>query len=137
MQPNYINKKYCVVFDNYAAKHYEKDFRKKHKGAWAVTKQSIKSSLERIANLDGLGVLDTICKTNMGTFLLKFDFAVAKSKVSSKSSGNRCILEVCNEKCSVKIILIYCKHHISRADGQETLWWKEKVGDEFGLFCAT
>lgn len=136
MKPVFINRKYLVVFDEYAKKHYEKDFKKKYKGAWPSTKKSIEETLERISNLDGLDVLDPICKTNKDTFLFKFDFSIAKSNLSAKGSGNRCILEVCNNSCCVKIILIYCKGHIDRPDKQETLWWKEKMLDEFGLSCS-
>lgn len=137
MRPDYINGKYSVVFDKYAERHYEKDFKKKYKSNWSATKQSIIDTLERIANLDGMGVIDPICKSNKDTFLLKFDFSIAKSGVSPKGSGNRCILDVCNSSCCVRILLIYCKHHIDRPDGQETIWWQDKIRENFKLSCAS
>lgn len=136
MQISYINRKYSVDFDSYTKGHYEKYFTKKYKGNWIATKESIKDSLERIYNLKDLNVLDCICCSNKNTVLLKFDFSIAKSKISPKKSGNRCILEVCNKSCCVKIILIYCKKHIDRPDGQETLWWKEKIKERFQLHCS-
>lgn len=136
MKINYINTKYSVFFDDYAVKHYEKDFKKKHRKAWDITRISIIETLERISKLDGMEVLDPIFKSNNDTFILKFDFSIAKTKVSPKRSGNRCILEVCNNSCCVKIILIYGKHHIDRPEGQETIWWQEKIKDQFGLVCA-
>lgn len=137
MKPQYTNKKHTVIFDDHVAKNYEKDFKKKYKGLWEETKKSIKETLERIPNLYGLETLTPICKSNKETYLLKFDFKIAKSKISPKSSGNRCILDVCTRSCCVKIILIYCKHHIDKPKGQETLWWKEKIKNRFGISCAS
>jgi len=135
MQPNYIKQKYLVRFEDYTIKHYEKDFKKKYKRAWPATKESIIETLERISNLNGLNIIDYICKSNKNTYLLKFDFAIAQNHISPKASGHRCIISVCNESLTVTIILIYSKHNIERSGGQETIWWKNKIKDEFGLVC--
>lgn len=135
MKQHFINQKYVVVFEEYAEKHYIKDFEKKHKVNWDVTRQSIQDYLERIANLSGTSVLDLICNSNRDVLLVKYDFKVAKTNVSPKTSGNRCILGVCNKKLEVRVLLVYCKDHVDRSAKQETLWWKEHVFTEFGISC--
>jgi hypothetical protein len=136
MRQNFINQKYSVEFDNFTERNYIKDFEKKYKGAWDATKLSIVDSLERIYNLSGTKLIDVICISNCNTFLTKFDFKVANTKESAKTGGNRCILEVCNKNLKIKILLVYGKYHISRSDGQETLWWKEKILENFNLCCV-
>lgn len=136
MRQHFISQKYKVIFDEYAERHFIKDFEKKHKKHWDVTRLSINDSLERIANLSGTNVIDLICTSNADTFLVKYDFKVAKTNVSPKTSGNRCILEVCNKKMEIKVLLVYCKEHVDRSDGQETLWWREHVSTSCGLVCV-
>lgn len=131
MRQNFISQKYSVVFDDYTQDHYVCDFERKYKKHWSATKESIMQSLERIANLSGLNLIDVICKSNKGTYIVKFDFKVAKTNISAKTGGNRCILEVCND-----ILLVYSKDNIKRQEGQETLWWKKCISEEFGLCCC-
>ncbi len=134
MRQHFTDCKYSVVFSEYAEKNYIKDFEKKHKNHWIATRQSIKEILERIANLSGTKCIDFICSSNRDTCLVKFDFKMAKTKKSAKTSGNRCILEVCNKTYVIKVLLVYSKDHITRI-GQETLWWKEHVGTSDNLCC--
>lgn len=136
MRKNFINEKYKVDFTEFSKKNFIKKFQKKYGKSWEPTEQSIQETLERIANLSGTNYISYICKTNRDTFLVKFEFKVAKTKTSAKKSGNRCILEVCNDKLKINILLVYCKSDISRRDGQETLWWKELVSSEFDLTCC-
>ena len=136
MRPLFINQKYSVIFDEYAEKHYIKDFEKKYKTRWEITRQSIIDTLERLANLVETNYLDVICNSNSSSCLAKFDFKIAKTNVSPKTSGNRCILEICNQKPEVRVLLVYCKDHIDRPTGQETVWWKEIVKNQFGLDCC-
>ena len=136
MRQDFINQKYSVIFDEYSHKHFYKDFKKKYLNTWDVTKLSIIESLERIYNLSGTDLVDVICRSNCDTFLVKFDFKIANSNKSAKTSGNRCILEVCNKNLKIRILLVYGKQHIDRPKNQETLWWKEKVKDNFNLFCS-
>jgi hypothetical protein len=136
MRPHFISQKYSVKFDEYAEKRFIKDFKKKYKGNWDATRLSIEDTLVRIANLEGGNQLDIICTSVAGTYLVKFDFKVAKTNMSAKTSGNRCILEVCNQTFKVNVLLVYCKDHIGRSDGQETLWWKEEIENQYNLCCA-
>ena len=135
MRQNFIDVKYSVIFDDYTARYYIRDFERKYKERWDVTRKSIEETLERIARLSGTNTIDVICPSNKDTFLVKFEFKVAKTDVSAKSSGNRCILEVCNNKMQVRVLLVYCKDHIER-NGKETLWWMEHVSSGFGLSCS-
>jgi hypothetical protein len=136
MRQHFIDSKYSVVFAEYAERHFIKDFEKKYKKNWDATRQSIVDALERISKLSGTNYLDFVCPSNKETFLAKFDFKVAKTNVSAKTSGNRCILEVCNKKLEVKILLVYCKDHIDRSSKQETLWWLEHIGTGHSLCCV-
>src|SRR5690348_13260552 len=111
MRQHFIDAKYSVVFDDYTEKHYIRDFEKKYKGRWDATRESIEQALERIARLSGTNTVDLICPSNRDTFLVKFEFKIAKTNVSAKASGNRCILEVCNKKMEVRVLLVYCKDH--------------------------
>lgn len=135
MRQHFTDCKYSVVFSDYAEKNYTKDFEKKYKKHWDVTRESIITTLERISNLSGTKLIDFICISNKDTCLVKFDFKVAKTNKSAKTSGNRCILEVCNRTFSVRVLLIYSKEHISR-DGKETLWWKEHISTSCNLCCV-
>ncbi len=131
-----INQKYQVVFEPYAEKHFVKDFEKKHRINWGITRQSIESSLERIFNLEGTSHLDFIFWTTRETSIFKFDFKIAKTDVSAKTSGNRCIVEVYNQRMEVRILLVYSKGHIDRADKQETMWWRGHVENAYGICRA-
>ncbi|MCX6717120.1 MAG: hypothetical protein NTU76_00375 [Candidatus Taylorbacteria bacterium] len=136
MRQNFINQKYSVVFDGYTERHFIKDFERKYQNSWEVTKLSITESLERIYNLSGTKLIDVICISNCDTFLTKFDFKVANTKESAKTSGNRCILDVCNKSLKIRVLLVYGKMHIDRSEHQETLWWKEKIMENFCLCCS-
>ncbi len=130
------NQKYRVIFEEYAERHFIKDFEKKHKAHWSVTRRSIEDTLERVANLEDSSSLDFIYESSRGTCIFKFDFKIAKTNVSSKASGNRCILEVCNQRLEVKILLVYGKSHIDRPDKQETMWWRGHIENFFNISRA-
>ena len=136
MRQHFTNCKYSVLFTEHSENHYCKDFKKKYKKHWEVTKQSIQDSLERIYGLSGTKLLDVICASNKSTILAKFDFKISGDNHSAKTSGNRCILEINNAKNSVAVLLIYSKDHVRRSDGQETMWWKECIQSEYELCCV-
>jgi hypothetical protein len=45
--------------------------------------------------------------------LVKLDFAVEGTRMSPKSSGNRCVLVVDNNVKLVRVLLVYSKNEIS------------------------
>ena len=136
MRQHFINQKYTVIFDEYSERHFIKDFEKKYKTNWDITRKSIKECLELIYNLSGTSCIDLICASNKNTILVKYDFRVAKTNTSSKSSGNRCIIEVNNSKLEVRILLVYGKCHLDCPRTQETIWWKEALNNNFKLCCS-
>ncbi len=128
--------RYDVVFDPFAGKHFIKDFRKKYKKRWDITKEAISFALTALSNLEGRGVLDKIGPSCLGTIIAKYDFKVDKDDKSPKTSGNRCILDISNDSMTVRVLLVYGKHNIDLPEGQETKWWKDIIEKEFGLFLV-
>jgi len=137
MNQHFFNQKYTVSFSDFCIKKYKKDFLKKYKKRlWDKTEESIIESLERLVNLEKTDVLDVICDTNTKKIFAKYSFKIAKSNIPPKISGNRCVLEVCNNKRCVKILFIYNKDkHIPNKKKNETNWWKEVISNEFDIHC--
>jgi len=136
MSQCFFNQKYKVFFSDFSVRKYRKSFSKKYgKKAWNITEISIKESLERIANIEGKDILSFICNTNNNTIFAKYSFRIANSNICPKTSGNRCILEICNTKRRVEVLFIYCKSHIPSKERNETNWWKKVVSDNFDRHC--
>lgn len=119
---------YSVSFDNFAERHYIKDFAKKYKSNWIKTRSTIEEVCKRIDNMLSYKRADLISSAGEHK-LIKLDFAVEGKRQSPKTAGNRCILVVNEETRSVKIILVYSKNHISSPN--ETKKWKTLVKDNF------
>lgn len=100
---------YRVVFSEYADKHYIKRFAKSYKGRqWAVTQDSIFQDLKRVHALVGTQQVDELrCGENC--ILFKYDFAVAQTGVSSKASGNRCLIFLDTKRQLQTVLLVYNK----------------------------
>lgn len=130
MSTNYpVKTKYSVNFSDFCKNHYLKTFAKKYKEkAWIVTEEAIIASLELICNLTETGKLDHI-KTCSYYSIYKFDFAVAGTKTSAKSSGNRIVLVANHELCEIEILIIYSKNEISSPN--ETQKWLKIVREHF------
>ncbi len=62
--------------------------------------------------------------------LVKLDFAVAGTRTSPKSSGNRCILYVDEETRRVEVLVAYSKNEIGPPN--ETSKWKQLVKAQYG-----
>jgi len=116
---------YSVVFEDYTKNHYVKAFRKKYSAAaWGITEDAIRSMCEHIDNLRFTSKLDKImAKENFS--ICKLDFAVAGTKESAKTSGNRCIILIDETKRLVRILLVYSKNDVLGKN--ETMWWKEEI----------
>lgn len=121
------DKEYQITFTDYSVKHFCKDFSKRYGKKWEITKKSIEEVLKRLFGLSQTSKIDLI-KSNNGYSLLKFDFRIAGTKMSAKSSGNRMILFVDNETATLKILLVYHKGHFN---GNETVWWKEHMKSNY------
>ena len=99
------NTLFSVRFTSFAEKHYLKDFKKKYKGKqWDFTKKSIIQDLRRLKmenNLTQLTEQIDELKYNDNEYLAKYDFKVAQTNESTKSSGNRCVLHIDNKRNTI------------------------------------
>ena len=119
---------YAVEFDQFTERHYIRTFRKAYNDKWATTEIAIRDVCQRIDTMLQYSRADCI-STVEAYQLVKLDFAVTDTNVSSKSSGNRCILFVDNEKLLVRVLLVYSKNDISPPN--ETQKWKTIIKNEY------
>ena len=89
------NKLFTVSFSDYAKLHYLKSFEKDYRGGqWEVTVESIVQDMSRIktsdSDLQKTQQTDELWQKD-DFWIFKYDFRVAQTKESTKSSGNRCI----------------------------------------------
>lgn len=129
------NKLFSVKFTSYAEKHYLNNFKKKYKGKiWEFTELSIKEDLSRLRTIN-----NTTQKSNQidelkyydNTWLAKYDFKIAGSNQSTKSSGNRCILYINNNEDIIEILLIYNKTDIPK-NKKETKYIMDEISNNYG-----
>lgn len=119
---------YNVEFDEFCDRHYVKSFAKKYKSAWPGTMQAIADVCKRIDAMLEYNRADLIASN--GQFkLVKLDFSVEGTRISPKSSGNRCILVIDEDIRSVRVLIMYSKNDISSPN--ETLKWKSIVKNQF------
>ncbi|MBU0660715.1 hypothetical protein KKG22_00880 [Patescibacteria group bacterium] len=123
-----MEENYFVSFEPFARRHYIKSFEKKYRGAWDVTLRAITRQYERIDMLLKTDLADVIVD-NTDIQIIKTMFSVVKTKVSPKSSGNRCILVVDNEGKKVAVLLVYHKNHLG--SGNETVNWKKLIKENY------
>jgi len=103
------NGDYRVVTSPYAQRHYIKRFAKDYKGKrWEVTMSSIEQDLRRLHALQLTQQVDELWRGS-GCLLFKYDFTVAQSGVSPKSSGNRCVVFLDMTTSVLTIVLLYGK----------------------------
>lgn len=119
---------YRVEFENFAGGHFVKKFQKKYKDKWIATERTIIAVCERIDNMIRYNRADLISESG-GYKLVKLDFAVEGTRLSPKTSGNRCILFINEDTRLVKILLVYSKNEISTPN--ETQKWKSVIKKEF------
>ncbi|MES2971401.1 MAG: hypothetical protein V4702_03710 [Patescibacteria group bacterium] len=122
---------YSVDFDPFCERHFIKSFLKKYKAAWDKTYDDIEEVCRRIDGMLEYKRADLI--SSVGQYkLVKLDFAVEGTRISPKSSGNRCILVIDEDMRSVKVLLVYSKNDISEPN--ETVKWKEIIKDNFSEY---
>lgn len=122
---------YSVRIEKYAERHFIKGFEKKYNTHWEVTLKAIIIGLERIDMLLKTDKAETISDMN-GVAIVKTMFAVAKSNVSAKSSGNRCIVAWHKERQFVSILLVYGKTDLSGRN--ETAEWKKMIAENYSEY---
>jgi hypothetical protein len=112
-----------VAFGNYAKRHYLKRFEKEYKGKqWDVTVESIIQDMARLktsdSDLQKTQQVDELWHKNV-CWIFKYDFRVAQTKESTKSSGNRCIAFLDNATNKITILIIYGKGDLPKNVGEQ------------------
>jgi hypothetical protein len=123
---------YRVIFEDYANRHYIKDFEKKYSGAWLTTRKALVSEFRNIDMLINSGRTNPpIHRTSDNTqWIVKSEFVIAGLKESKRSSGRRVIVYVNDTQRTVHILLVYHKDHADKKSG-ETAWWKRIIKEEY------
>ena len=122
---------FLVILSSYAKSHFCKYFSKKYsQEQWNITWENIKNSLERsylYQNKTSFSVINFSQEKSGGIF--KLEFRVAGTKFSTKTSGNRVVFFLDNEKELIEILLVYGKTHAAKQN--ETQWIKEQIKANF------
>ena len=124
--PEFLN--YSCNWRAFAERHYAKVFSKKYKTSWLTTRNDIDDVCRRIDRMLDFARADLIASVGSNK-LVKLDFAVAGTKMSPKSSGNRCILFVDEEQRHVDVLIAYSKNEIGPPN--ETVKWKQVIKAEY------
>jgi len=121
-----------VEFSTYAETHYCKDFLKKYKlKHWVETRSTITNTLQRAFFAQETSLIDLLRyfqEDEIGIF--KYDFKIAGTNFSPKTSGNRVIFSLCNNMGKIKILLVYGKDHCDKMHS-ETQWIFEQIKANF------
>lgn len=105
------NKIFQVYFSDYSKNHFLKKFKKKYPGKqWQLTEESIRQDLSRI-NFSDLQTSQQIDELwwDKTIWTFKYDFRIAGTKESTKSSGNRLVGVIDVKKNLIEIVVIYNK----------------------------
>ncbi len=120
---------YTVTIEQYAERHYVKNFEKKYNKAWAVTLKAVLEQFKRFDLLIGNFSSTEIILTKGNYLLLKHEFRVHQTKDSAKASGNRAIIFVDEVKRECQILLVYSKNDVFGS--KETQWWQAAIKDNY------
>jgi hypothetical protein len=123
---------YGIVIEHFAERRFIKDFERKYKGAWDITWTAVTEEFKRFDSLLNTSIAETIIDGRIAgerVRICKTEFRVAGTKDSRKSSGNRCIVAVCDDACLVHVLLVYYKNDLG--NGNETARWRQIVKDNY------
>ena len=114
---------FVVKFSNYANRHYLKRFEKDYKGRqWDITAESIFQDMARIktsdSDLQRTQQVDELWHKD-SYWIFKYDFRVALTKESTKSSGNRCVTFLDNASNTIEILVIFGKGDLPKNIGEQ------------------
>lgn len=115
--------KYDVVVSEYAKKHFMKSYIKKYK-TWDDTYKEIYNILSHIDMflLSSKAEKIHICDI---WYIAKCEFKIVWSNESAKTSWNRIIVFVDEERNQCEILLIYSKTNVW--SHHETTWWEQEI----------
>jgi len=121
-----------VEFAAYCERHFCKDFLRKYKSkGWSETKEAIGSTLERAFLMQDTSRIDLLKYSNEeDAGIFKYDFKVAGTPFSPKSSGNRAIFHLSNSTGKTTILLVYGKDHCGKGQA-ETQWILDEIKKAF------
>lgn len=119
---------YHVDTEAYAKSHFIKNFAKKYGKAWGITEEALNKELKSFEILLLKTIAEVITEKDH-IRISKIEFKVAGTNKSRHGSGNRCIVVVNNNECSVKILLLYHKDHLGK--GNETAKWKQVIKENY------
>ena len=116
---NLFTVKFCEYAKNHFLRRFEKDYRGKQ---WDITVESIFQDLARIktgaSDLQRLQQVDELWHKN-DFWIFKYDFRVAQTRDSTKSSGNRCVVFLDNDVNRIEILLIFGKGDLPKNIGEQ------------------
>ena len=117
------NNLFTVKFSVYAKNHYLKRFEKDYRGKqWDITVESVFQDLARIktsdSDLQKTSQVDELWHKD-SYWIFKYDFRIAQTKESAKSSGNRCIVFLDNAANAITILVIYGKGDLPKNVGEQ------------------
>jgi hypothetical protein len=117
------NNLFTVKFSEYADHHYLKRFEKEYRGKqWDITAESILQDMMRIktsdSDLQKTQQMDELWHKG-NCWIFKYDFRVAQTKESTKSSGNRCVAFLDNAANKIIILIIYGKGDLPKNIGEQ------------------
>ena len=125
---------FSIMYSDYAKNHFLKEFMKKYKGKqWEKTESSIFEDLKRLRVVTNktqqTGQIDEL-KYHDGHWLFKYDFRIAGTNESPKSSGNRIVGYIDNAHNKMTILFLYSKTDLPKNQG-ETAYIFETIKQNF------
>jgi hypothetical protein len=112
-----------VEVSNYAKRHYLKRFEKDYRDRqWDITVESIFQDLARLrtgdSDLQKTQQVDELWHKDC-YWIFKYDFRIAQTKESTKSSGNRCVVFLDNMANRITILTIFGKGDLPKNIGEQ------------------
>ncbi len=121
--------KYAVVFEDFAERHFIKNFAKKYKGAWDFTLDTITQEFEKIDILFLKSIAEYITDKGAAIAICKTEFKISGTQESRHASGNRCIAAIHRDDNTVCVLMIYHKNDLG--SGNETANWKNIIRENY------
>ena len=121
--------RYVVGFEPFAERHFIKTFAKKYKGAWNFTLKALTEEFEKIDALLQKSIAEYITDSKADVAICKTEFKIAGTQESRRGSGNRCIVAIHKDTCTVRVLLVYHKTDLSGHN--ETAEWKRIICDNY------
>ena len=128
-----------VTYKEYAKSHFLKEFEKKYKGKqWEKTESSFFEDLKRLRvennTTQQSSQIDQL-KHKDQYWLFKYDFRIAGTNQSTKSSGNRIVGFIDNNENKLEILLIYNKTDLPK-NKKETQYIEDTISENYREIIA-